>query len=157
MIVSSQNEPPQVEGSFWEDIRGRRSQFWIPLAMVSRGNVPKYFRPWCGIGWFGCRVSDRLVRVVSVQAGCSESRQTPEPVTRAKRSEGYRRAQSVNSIFSLTALAELKMPQLLSHLRCHAAGKPAIHARRSKTNPANSRTAGQSSLMRVPRFCRCIW
>jgi len=47
----------------------------------------------------------------------------------------------VNSIFSLTARAELKMPQVLSHLRCHAAGKPAIHARRSKTNPANSRTA----------------
>jgi hypothetical protein len=47
----------------------------------------------------------------------------------------------VSSIFSLRALAAKKMPQVLNHLRCHAAGKPAIHAKRSKTNPANSQTA----------------
>lgn len=60
---------------------------------------------------------------------------------RAMCGEGPLGAQSVNSIFSLRALAALKMPQVLSHLRCHAAGKPALRARRSKTNPANSRTA----------------
>jgi hypothetical protein len=33
------------------------------------------------------------------------------------------------------------MPKLQNHLRRHAAEKPAIHARRSKTNPSNSQTA----------------
>jgi hypothetical protein len=33
------------------------------------------------------------------------------------------------------------MPQLQNHLCRHAAEKPAIHARRSKTNPSNSQTA----------------
>jgi hypothetical protein len=43
--------------------------------------------------------------------------------------------------FSLHALAAQKMPQLQNHLRRHAAEKPAIHARCSKTNPSNSQTA----------------
>jgi hypothetical protein len=46
--------------------------------------------------------------------------------------------------FSLHALAAQKMPQLQNHLRRHAAEKPAIHARCSKTNPSNSQTAGLS-------------
>ena len=58
----------------------------------------------------------------------------PEPATRDHRSEGTERAQSVNSVFPLRALAAQKMLQVLNHPRCHAAGKPAIHARRSKTN-----------------------
>jgi hypothetical protein len=40
----------------------------------------------------------------------------------------------VSSVFPLRALAAQKMLQVLNHPRCHAAGKPAIHARRSKTN-----------------------
>jgi hypothetical protein len=47
----------------------------------------------------------------------------------------------VSSVFSLHALAAQKMPQLQNHLRRHAAEKPVIHARRSKTNPSNSQTA----------------
>jgi hypothetical protein len=47
----------------------------------------------------------------------------------------------VNSVFSLLALAAQEMPQVLNNLRCHAAEKPAFHARRSKINPANSQTA----------------
>jgi hypothetical protein len=52
----------------------------------------------------------------------------------------------VSSVFSLHALAAQKMPQLQNHLRRHAAEKPAIHARRSKTNPSNSQTADQADL-----------
>jgi|TARA_B110000208_G_C11533422_1_gene345169 hypothetical protein len=33
------------------------------------------------------------------------------------------------------------MLQVPNHRRCRAAGKPAIHAWRSKANPANSQTA----------------
>jgi hypothetical protein len=54
--------------------------------------------------------------------------------------------------FSLHALAAQKMPQLQNHLRRHAAGKPAIHARRSKTNPSNSQTAGQTGLVHSEHF-----
>jgi hypothetical protein len=49
----------------------------------------------------------------------------------------------VSSVFSLHALAAKKMPQLQNHLCRHAAEKPAIHARRSKTNPSNSQTADE--------------
>ncbi|MFT5800086.1 MAG: hypothetical protein ACI84R_004169, partial [Candidatus Azotimanducaceae bacterium] len=59
------------------------------------------------------------------------------------RSESRQRAQCVSMAFSLHALAAQKMPQLQIHLRRHAAEKPAIHARCSKTNPSNSQTAGQ--------------
>jgi hypothetical protein len=38
------------------------------------------------------------------------------------------------------------MPQLQNHLCRHAAEKPAIHARRSKTNPSNSQTADKPNL-----------
>jgi hypothetical protein len=65
---------------------------------------------------------------------------------RARRSEGRLRAQSVSSVFSLHALAAQNIPQLQNHLCRHAAEKPAIHARRSKTNPSNSQTAGQNGL-----------
>jgi hypothetical protein len=51
----------------------------------------------------------------------------------------------VSSIFSLRALAAQKMPQVLDFRRYPAAEKPAIHARRSKTNPANSQTADKVS------------
>jgi hypothetical protein len=47
----------------------------------------------------------------------------------------------VNSVFSLRALAAQKMPQVSTYLSCHASGKPAIHASRSKTNSANSLSA----------------
>jgi hypothetical protein len=47
--------------------------------------------------------------------------------------------------FSLHALAAQKMPQLQNHLRRHAAEKPAIHARRSKTNPSNSQSADEAA------------
>jgi hypothetical protein len=57
------------------------------------------------------------------------------------RSESRQRAQCVSMAFSLHALAAQKMPQLQIHLRRHAAEKPAIHARCSKTNPSNSQTA----------------
>jgi hypothetical protein len=50
----------------------------------------------------------------------------------------------VNSVFPLRALAAQKMLQVLNHPRCHAAGKPAIHARRSKTNSAISQTADKA-------------
>ncbi|AUR01521.1 hypothetical protein [Phaeobacter inhibens] len=50
----------------------------------------------------------------------------------------------MNSIFTLRALAAQIMPQVQSHLHCHAAEKPAIHAKRSKTNPANSQTADKA-------------
>jgi hypothetical protein len=52
----------------------------------------------------------------------------------------------VSSVFSLHALAAKKMPQLQNHLCRHAAEKPAIHARRSKTNPSNSQTADKTDL-----------
>jgi hypothetical protein len=52
----------------------------------------------------------------------------------------------VSSVFSLHALAAQKMPQLQNHLCRHAAEKPAIHARRSKTNPSNSQTADKPNL-----------
>jgi hypothetical protein len=48
--------------------------------------------------------------------------------------------------FSLHALAAQKMPQLQNHLRRHAAEKPAIHARCSKTNPSSSQTADEVNL-----------
>jgi hypothetical protein len=41
------------------------------------------------------------------------------------------------------------MPQLQNHLCRHAAEKPAIHARRSKTNPSNSQTADFAALRRI--------
>ena len=47
----------------------------------------------------------------------------------------------MSSVFSLHALAAKKMPQLQNHLCRHAAEKPAIHARRSKTNPSKLQTA----------------
>jgi hypothetical protein len=40
------------------------------------------------------------------------------------------------------------MPQLQNHLCRHAAEKPAIHARRSKTNPSNSQTADKAPIRR---------
>jgi hypothetical protein len=46
----------------------------------------------------------------------------------------------VSLVFSLHALAAQKMLQVRNYLRCHAAGKPAIHARRSKINLANSQS-----------------
>jgi hypothetical protein len=56
----------------------------------------------------------------------------------------------VSSVFSLHALAAKKMPQLQNHLCRHAAEKPAIHARRSKTNPSNSQSADKATF---PSLC----
>ena len=53
-------------------------------------------------------------------------------------SEGVERAQPVNSVFLMRSLAALIMLQVLSYLLCHAAGKPAVHARRNNTNLASS-------------------
>jgi hypothetical protein len=60
----------------------------------------------------------------------------------------------VRSVSALHALAAQKMPQLQNHLCRHAAEKPAIHARRSKTNPSNSQTADEVTIGRIePKVC----
>ncbi|MEP4962379.1 MAG: hypothetical protein ABJQ70_04705, partial [Roseobacter sp.] len=52
-------------------------------------------------------------------------------------SEGYQRAHSVNSHFVLHALAAQEMPQEREISCRRAAGRPAIHADRSKDKGAN--------------------
>jgi hypothetical protein len=52
----------------------------------------------------------------------------------------------VSSVFLLRALAAWKMLQVPNYLRCYAAEKPAIRARRSETNPANSQIADKPVL-----------
>jgi hypothetical protein len=69
----------------------------------------------------------------------------PEAAVQTPRGECFGRAHPVNWIFALYALAARKMQQVQNHLRCHAAGKPAIRARHSKTNPANSRVMERMS------------
>lgn len=67
-----------------------------------------------------------------------------------KRSFSTQSAQPVNLFFMLRARAAQKMLQALNRLRCHAAGKLAIHARGSKNSPANLRAAD-----RAPFDCMC--
>jgi len=91
-----------------------------------------------------------LARIADLRAQCRES---------------LERAQSVNSIFSLHALAAQKMRQVHDHWRCLAAEKPVIQASCSKSETVNSQAAGHSGLVQVQSIqaqkipkrvsCRC--
>jgi hypothetical protein len=65
----------------------------------------------------------------------------PEPAARAERGECYKRAQYVNLVFSLHALAAWKMLRQRKIRCCRAAGKPAIRAECSRDQRSNSQTA----------------
>jgi hypothetical protein len=57
----------------------------------------------------------------------------PERTLVQHAANGSSEPNCVNSIFSLRVLAAQKMRRVHNNLCCHAAGKPAIHARRSET------------------------
>jgi hypothetical protein len=56
-----------------------------------------------------------------------------------------------NSIFLLLALTEQKMRQVQNNLRCHAAGKPDIHASHNQINSVNRHLKTGRAILAVQR------